>query len=345
MFDISDLSKAGDRRLKGLMMSRLLVVVSVVAIPIFIFVLFTRSDQFAMNLIPSEWRDLILIVTPWFFTFGWVFMLALFASRIAGALDAMDEHIQVIPARYKLFYGLNALALLVLFAIPILTPAISVLAFASAGYRLATIKTDWNEIERTPISAVILAIIFAAIPTVISIATLPDMLSFSEYMWFGYWVRVIPPLYTISLALSTALTFGSVVILVKTGAAEYENAYYKSSNKEPFNKINVIILEIIVFALLIFLEYYEVPFKNLIYVVGFIMICFNTIVNFIKGRKQADFRSYTFGYIITMVLYGANLLSWDALGLSEEIELLVIMISASAYILIYIIIFFTYRED
>lgn len=345
MISISGIKNVGERKFKGFLISRILVIVAIVVIPITEFLLFSSTDIFKMNLIPVQYRDIVIYITPWFFSFGWVFMLVLFANRISGSIDALDVHIQVIPTRLKLFYGLNALILLVVFAVPIITPVICILAFASAGYRLATIHTDWDEVERTPIGAIILAIIFAVIPVISSYAVLPDMLEFSQFVWFTYWVPVIPQLYQISLALSTALVYGSLAILIKTGAAEYENARVTSNKKDPINKTNVKIFQVLFFAFLLFLEWKELDLKDVIYLGGFVIVFFITIVNFIKGRNNADFKTYLFGYILTVILYGANLLSWEGLGMEESIKMIVIMISAASYLIIYFIVFLRYNEE
>ncbi|MHA1341311.1 MAG: hypothetical protein ACTSRZ_15145 [Promethearchaeota archaeon] len=342
---MSGISKVGERRIKGILLSRLIIIIVIVIIPISMFWLFSQNQFFQMNIIPESWRNFILIITPWLFTIGWLFILILFVNRLAGSIDAMDENIQVIPTRYKLFYGLNAIALLFTYAFPILTPAVCVLAFASLGYRLGTINVDWDNVERTPFKAIFISILFAAIPGVISIAVIPDMINFSSYIWNTYWLPIIPILYRVSLALSTALTYGSLVILIQTGAAEYENIGILQSPKNEFKSTNIKIFEVLLFAFLLFLEWKQIEVKSLLYAGGFIIVCFTTFVNFIKGRKNVDFRTYTLGYIVTIILYGANIVSWDALGIASSIELLVIMISASIYIIVYFIVFLKYEEN
>lgn len=340
---MSSLSEPGQRRIKGLLVSRLLVIISIIAIPIFIFLLFSGStlSLFKMEWIPLEWREEILMITPWVFTFGWLFMLILFANRISGSVDDLDENFQVIPGRYRLFYGINALSLMVIFAFPISTPLVAVLAFASAGYRLATLRTDWNKVEKTPVGAIVLAIIFAAIPAIISVAVLPDLLTFSQFIWNEFWVLLIDPLYTISLAMSTALTFGSLIILFQIGVSEYENAGVLSEEQDE-HRIQIMFFEALLFAFLIFMEWKNLEFKNLFYYTGFVVVVFITIINWIKGRNApADFKRYTFGYLLTIVLYGANAIAW----LYPPVKTITVMVSAAAYIVLFCIIFATYDEE
>jgi len=342
---MSNIKEVGKRKIKSIVLSRLIVLIVIIIIPILTFYIFTQNNFFQMNLIPENFRNFVIIISPWLFTFSWLFILILFANRFAKSIDTMDEQIKVIPTRYKLFYGLNAILLLATYAFPLLTPLMCVLAFASLGYRLGIINVDWDNVEKIPAIAIILAIIFAIIPTGISIAVIPDLLSFSKYVWDNYWIPIIPILYRISLALSTSLTYGSFIIFYRTGVAEYENINITYNSKKNINTNDIKLFQIFFFIFLIFLEWKQIEIKTLLYAGGFIIIIFISFVNFIKGRKNMDFKRYTFGYILTVILYGANIISWDALGIDWSVELLVIMISASTYIIIFFVVFLKIKEE
>lgn len=344
---ISGLKQVGERRIHKFLLSRLLVIAAIIAIPILMFLLFNESmtNVFKMAWVPPSMRNFVLIFTPWLFSVGWVFMLILFANRTSGSIDAIDVNFKVVPNRYKIFYGINAIVVMVIFSFPIFTPIVCILAFASLGYRLGTIRKDWEKNDKTPILAIILTIIFAVFPLIISIAVLPDMITFSGYIWSKYWVPLINPLYSLSMALSTALTFGSLIILIKAGVSEYEQVK-TLADKKDLNIKWVKWFEVIVFAFLVFLEYEQLAFKQIFYYAGLIIVIFVFIVNFIKGRSmQMDFRSYWIGYILTIILLGANALSLNQLGFGQAVKNASVIISAAMYIILYIVVFLRYKED
>ncbi|MHA1818862.1 MAG: hypothetical protein ACTSU2_03215 [Promethearchaeota archaeon] len=340
-------NKPGDRRIKGLKISRLLVLLSIIFVPIGTFFIFNSSMRsiFRMDWVPVEWRDIILNITPWVYTISWVFMLVLFANRIAGTFDIIDSNFSVIPNRLKIFYGINAIVVMIIFVFPLLTPVVGILAFASFGYRLGVIGHDWDKYDYTPRIAYILAVIFSIIPLFISVAVIPDMLAFSEKLWAIYWLPLINPLYKFSMDLCTALTIGSLVILVKTGVTEYEQIESISHNKD-LNLNWVKGLEVLLFLLFIFMEWKKIEFIKAFYYAGFIIVIFITFVNFMRGRAiQKDFRSYSFGYILTIILLGANTLSLDQLGFGEMVKNISLIVSALMYIVLTIIVFLKYNEE
>jgi len=336
--------KPGERRIKGLLISRIVVFIAIFAIPIVLFILFNFSGfEFTVVWLPEPYKSVVLISAPYFFSIGWLFILILFANRISGSLDNIDLNSQVIPQRLKIFYGFNAIVVMIIFGFPLLTPVICVISFASFGYRISTFKKDWEEGELIPKYAKYTSFAFAIFPAIISLFVLPDMLYFSQYIWVNLWAPRLQALHNFSMALCTALTFGSLFIMIKTGASEYEKD--KLLKNQDLNFTWVYIVEIVLFGLFIFLQYLEnkAPIQAF-YIIGFIVACFVTLINLLRNRKQVDFSKYFFGYVMTIVLLGFNALTWDQIT-TETIKNVSIIASAIIYIIVYFIVFLRYDED
>lgn len=312
-----------------------------ITIPILSFLVFNQFD-FNLEWVPLDWKNTILIVAPWFFSLGWIFVLLLFADRIAGSFDEVDLSAQVIPQRLKIYYGFNAIVVLIIFAFPLLSPVMCILSFASLGFRLSTFRIDWDEEEKTPTYAKIISILFAVYPAIISLIVLPEMFSFSQFIWNTYWLNWVDLLYVFAIALCTAQTYGSLIILVKTGASEYENS--NNLNSEDVNVTWVYILEVLLFFFFIFLDLRDITIIQLFYIGGFIIACFITLVNFIKNRKELNINQYLFGYILTVILLGLNMLSQNEVA-GEAVKNLSIILSAAMYIGVYFIVFYRYNEN
>ena len=91
------------------------------------------------------------------------------------------------------------------------------------------------------------------------------------------------------------------------------------------------------------MEWQSIPIINLFYIGGFIIACFITLVNFIKNRKELNLNRYLFGYILTVILLGLNMLSQNEIA-GETVKNLSIILSAAMYIGVYFIVFFRYNE-
>ncbi|MHA1729547.1 MAG: hypothetical protein ACTSWY_12590 [Promethearchaeota archaeon] len=343
-----DLKKAGERKIKGILLSRLIVITMIILVPIVSFILFSGTMTFTFleftfnNLwVPDSWKNTILIAAPWFFSIGWLFILILFANRIAGSLDEVDINSQVVPQRLKIFFGIQAIILIIIFGFPLLTPAICILSFASFGFNLTTFRKDWNLDEKTPKIALIMSIIFAIFPAVISFAVLPDMFQFSQFIWNNFWRPYIDPFYKFTMALCTTLTIGSLIILFKTGVSEYEQA--KNLNNSDLNLNWVYVFEFILILFLLFLEWKKIEFIQVFYVAGFLIACFVTLINYLRGRKELKISNYLIGYLLTVILLGINLLQEMGL-MGIEVKNISIIVSASVYIFIYFIVFLRYED-
>ncbi|MEJ2249880.1 MAG: hypothetical protein P8Y97_09495, partial [Candidatus Lokiarchaeota archaeon] len=124
------------REIKGVLASRLIILISTILVPIIIFLIFIFVNfglWYSNDPILTFW--IIKIATPTIFSVSWLFFLILFANRFSETIDSMDRTAGLIPLRLKIFYGINALFILLIFIFPIITPVIGILTFASFAWR------------------------------------------------------------------------------------------------------------------------------------------------------------------------------------------------------------------
>jgi len=328
------------KEIKGLILSRLIILLSIILVPLAIFLIYNFTD-FNLWLSNDATIKLLLIklLCPTVFSISWLFFLILFAERFAGTLDDFDRTISVVPSRLKFFYGINAVYILFIFIFPLITPLISVLSFASFAWRLTTFrKKRWEEDTKISITTWIMMGIAAVLPSFCSIIVLPEYFVLAEFLWKVIWVPILPYLYIISYSLFTALAIGSLIILfLNSGISEYEQLFVEPSKKQQF--WNVRVLEVILFGFFLFLDIGDFEIINLFYIAGFIIIIFISIVNFFQGKtKIIRFKSHLFGYFIAAIFIGSNVL-FTTSEISQLLRVWSLVISAVLYIFV---LFYTF---
>jgi hypothetical protein len=338
--------------------NRLLSLILCLIIPIIILVEFL-SYNFTVWWFPEgPWKEALLQwIAPAVFTLSWIYMEVIFLKRVANSMDIMDETSSVIPMRYRFFYGLNAIFILLVYLIPIITPIISAFAFMSLVFRLITINRDWTTNSTVHPSLKVITIIASFPSILISIMVVPELLELSNYLWTNYWEPLVEPLYNFSMSFATALTIGAFIILVRTGVSEYEQSY--GPNEDQSFVRGVAVLEVIITGFLILLQYYQLAFIQVFNWIGFILSVFIWIVNTVKGRsKMQDFRSYFFGYLLTVLFLGTNLFfmggstsDYSFLGPLASffqntvlLRNIIVLISGIAYLGVFILIFFGHPD-
>jgi hypothetical protein len=332
------------RRIKGIMVSRLIVLLSIFIVPILVFLIFAFAP-FQLAWIPDEQIrfTLLKIIIPLVFSLSWVYFLLLFSNRIANSIDMMDKTTGVVPLRLKFFYGINALFVLGIFIYPLITPIVSVLSFASFAWRLTTFrKEEWGAHEKTSTLTKIAIIIAIILPIICGIIIIPEFITLGIFLWSNIWVPLLEYLYIISKALVTALTFGSLIILFKTsGISEFEQFYTNPDDRNFL--ISVKVFDFFFFLFLLFLEFFQIPLISIFYYAGFVIVIFVALVNLIKGRMEnKSFKSYIFGYLLAIIFMGSSLLTYELssyIELGTTLKTLSLIISAITFILILFIAF------
>ena len=336
------------KEIKGIIVSRLIILISIISIPIVIFLiynLFSYSLWYSNDPILNFW--VIKVLTPLVYSISWLYFLILTASRLANTLEMFNEKISVVPSRLKFFYGMNALYILLIFIFPIITPAVSVLSFMSFAWKLTTFRREnWDDSKKVPFLTKASMILFALLPIYCTISVIPQYLDLSLFLWNNIWIPILPYLFIVSYSLFTALSFGSLIILLSnSGISEYEQTLWDMPKKKRF--IHVKIFEIILFLFLLYLDInrylgiHDFKIVNLFYILGFIIIIFTSLVNYVKGKsKYKDFKGHLIGYFIAIVFIGSNVI-FSTQEISEFLRVWSLIISAVIYIFVFFYTFIT----
>jgi len=144
--------------------------------------------------------------------------------------------------------------------------------------------------------------------------------------------------------LCTALAIGSLFFLIANkGVSEYEQIFVDSTVEKYIWQIRI--LEIFLFIFFLFLALVGIPVITFFYYVGFIIVFFVSIVNFLNGkRKDVSFKSHFLGYFLAAVFMGSNLLIFNA-DLALIIQEISLIISAGVFILIFLYTFLRFEES
>jgi len=330
------------KQVKGVIISRLIVVLAIILVPISTFLIYVFVEfnlWYSTDQILTFW--IIKIVCPLVFSISWLFILILFANRLANTMDSFDEVIGVVPSRLKFFYGINAVYILFIFVFPVITPIISVLSFASFAWRLTTFrKESWEEDTKVSFLTKFTMGFFSLIPIFCTISIIHKYLDLPLFLWNEIWVPILPYLFDISYSLFTALAIGSLIILFSnSGISEYEQIFVDTTKQKKY--WNVRILEAFLFAFFLFLDLYDYEVIEFFYIAGFVIIIFISIVNFIRGKsKYKGFKSHLFGYLIAAVFIGSNVVFTSDSVLSFNLRIYSLLISAILYIVVLIYTFY-----
>ncbi len=328
------------KEIKGILLSRLIVLFSIILVPIAIFLIynFAGFDLWFSN--DQKLEILIMnIICPIVFSVSWVFFLILFAERFSNTLDDFDKKISVVPSRLKFFYGINAVYILFIFIFPLITPVVAILSFASFAWRLTTFKKKrWEDDTKIAVTTWVMMGLFALLPIFCSVVVLPKYFILADFLWNDIWLEYLDLLFSVSYSLFTALAIGSLIILVyNSGISEYEQIFAEPTEKRSY--WNVRILELFLFGFFLILDLYQFGVIEFFYILGFIIIIITSVVNFFRGKsKYRGFKSHFVGYIIAVVFIGSNVLFSTGV-ISEFLKVWSLVISAVLYIFV---LFYTF---
>ncbi|MGV9170956.1 MAG: hypothetical protein ACOC44_05815 [Promethearchaeia archaeon] len=346
------------RQIKGILVSRLVVAISIILVPIATFLIFNLVDfalWFSDDPVLNFW--ILQILCPLVFSISWVFFLGLFASHIAETLDAMDDKVGTVSIHYKMFFGINALFIMMIFVIPLITPFVSILSFSSIAWKLTTFRKDWIVDDKVHFGTKISIFFAALIPLFCSVCILPDYLELAAFILFDIWFHMTHFIFTVSYCLVTALAFGSLGIMLKNrGISDYKQMRVNKETEETISLIKL--MEIPLFAFFLYLALGEFDVISFFYQMGWIIMILTSLVNYIQGkRKISNFKSYFLGYLLTIIFMGAKVVLFSDiysefilfpeinLVISEFIQVMSLIFSAGLFIVVFFYTFFTVESS
>jgi hypothetical protein len=249
------------------MMSRLTVVLIAVLGPVYFFILMQFLPfQLAPFQDPTlDWWFYYVLV-PSIFSAPWVGIIYNSRYRLANTFHLTEEATDAVPLRWRIFYGTNAVFVLIFFILPIIAAPLAIIAGLSVAatvfYRIGVGKFGAGR-PATAI-AVIIAIALCTLPTLIMLEFIPRYIEVWNAVmggWTGYWVNIV---YGFAQCLVNALTFGSPFYFMFFAAQQYDRGLYGTVyTKTPTTKIRVGEMILFVVFLCTYLPPIVTPFGTL----------------------------------------------------------------------------------
>ena len=249
------------------MMSRVTVVLIAVLGPVYFFIL--------MQFLPFQlapFQDVTLdwwfhyVLVPSIFSVPWVGVIYNARYRLANTFHLTEETTDAVPLRWRVFYGTNAVFVLMFFILPIIAAPLAIIAglfvAATVFYRIGVGKFGAG--RPAAAVAVIVAIALCTLPTLIMLEFIPRYLEVWNAVmggWTGYWVNIV---YGFAQCLVNALTFGSPFYFVFFAAQQYDRGLYGTVyTTTPTTKIRIGEMILFVVFLVTYLPPIVTPFGTL----------------------------------------------------------------------------------
>ncbi len=212
-----------------IMMTRLAVVMLAIAAPVYFF-LFMYGLPFQLTPFADEQWNLIFhfFLVPTVFSLTWIISIYFMRYRLANTIYLTQQSVSSIPIRWRIFYGTNALFVMLFFVLPLLTPIIAIIGgLQIAGnviYRVGLSRTGHH--RSATLLASCAALVLSALPFMIMYHFIPNYLQVWNTVlsqWSMTWLGII---YGVSQCLVNALSFGAPVHFLYYGAQEYDRGLY-----------------------------------------------------------------------------------------------------------------------
>jgi hypothetical protein len=263
--------------------TRLAVVILAVIGPIYFFLLMFFIPQMAP--FGDALLDLLFhhVAVPIVFTAPWLGLIYYQRYRLANTVYIMDDTISSVPLRWRVFYGINAAFVLMLFVLPMTTPPLAIiLGLYVAGtvfFRIGVGKFGGGKPGAA--LAVLGALALCVLPTFVMLEFLPSYIEVWQIIlatWETFWWKVV---YGFAQCLVNALSFGAPIYFIYFGASEYDKGLYgEVYTKTPTKWIRI--GEFILFF--VFLSLYLPPIPTPLGTIPFLdqSIIFTSFINWVS---------------------------------------------------------------
>lgn len=280
-----------------IMVNRLIVVIQIIAIPIYFLLLTNFLPYLTIPVINdyASWVNLLLIrlIVPLVLSLPLIVATYIRKYQIADAYDQMGNRIWRLPTGIKAFYGLNFF-LIVIFGLPLIAPLLGLLGGYYLGLVLFGRSTDPDKPDIS--RPVIRASLLLYLPFAFFIAVIFYLQVWNFYSdIYALWTSNIDFLYSSALNLADAVVFGSLILIL----FEYRQSRDYSLNIPPIAPI----ITTVVFIIL------ELP-----------LLAFNLIhPGILTAQEQLGFNVFHFAAFISGLFI--LLIRWRFdLGQSQEQE-------------------------
>jgi len=276
------------RRIGGVLAVRLLVVICALGLPVYFAFLFAISpykiyqypfpiDPFLANVPVYQFfiqafqvfnrTDYLMnyVVVPIFFSLPWLLFIVINRTRLANTFSIMNSSSTIIPLRYRIFYGFNALIVILFFVLPTISPILSVFAGIILAGRIIT-RSEWVWKASRDIRiayGALLVLMICPLPAYAAYIFYREQIFalLANWIW-GIWTNTMIMVYVVSMCIVDALAIGSIIWLIFAGAGEFEAQTYGIKMTEvPYRLLAI--FEFIVFLILAYLTVPYIYFPGL----------------------------------------------------------------------------------
>jgi hypothetical protein len=220
------------------------------------------------------------------------------------------------------------------FLIPVITPIVAVLSFASMIFNLLTSRVDWDDLDGKTQRFVKAMAIVGTIPALFcAILIFPEAITLSVEMFQVFWATSITPLFFFIKALGIALSVGAFISLYKRGVEEYERQGQELTIKAT---PEIYLIEIGIVAFMLMLNYWQIEFVNVLYIVGGVFVVLTFGFELIKGRTS---KGELIHNPLGLLLFVAFFLSTFLFDKFEWLQYILVIGSALIFGISFIIVF------
>ncbi len=293
---------------------RLLVVLLFILIPIYYFSIFYIVDVLSSGSLFLSWflayldrNFVIYLLMPLVLSISWFILLILFKDNFAESFQIMHDTRSVITPRWTIFFGLNALLIVGLFIMPVISNLMAFFGFFVLSWRIF-IASDWAENKGRGANICWFFIV------VILLEILPIMVAWEGYynypilqnvLW-NIWINNLPEFYSFLIVIFNAFTIGSLTRIIATKTSEFE------ANQDQTTELNLpkrliyfvqsmfLIIFLIFWSLEIFIggvfHWVNLIINMLCLILAFILI----ILSLIRGKSNG-IRPSILSYILVFI--------------------------------------------
>lgn len=197
--------------------------------PIYFFLLMIALP-FQMTPFAEPTYDLLFnyVATPIIFSLTWVGHIYYQRYRLSNTFYHMDDTIDAVPLRWRIFYGSNAAFVIGFFLLPMIISPLAILSGLYVAYHVFHTIGVGKMGGGKPASFIagIVALSLCVLPAIVAIQFIPNYLQVWEQIltaWSTFWFKVV---YGFAQCLVNALSFGAPIYFIYFGAQEYDKGVY-----------------------------------------------------------------------------------------------------------------------
>ena len=292
--------------------SRLTILITSISAPIY-FSILLYFIPFQIDLpIPDSIPYAPLLIrhalVPLVLAFPWLAIIYLYRYKLANSLINLWNNTILIPLKWRIFYGFNALIISLFFVIPFTTPIVALIAaIFLAGRIVARVRYPEQGAGAGPwIGFTILALLFAIAPIYFVIKLIP-LYTLITGIIIELWFSNITIIALIAMWIANALAIGSLLEFIAVLRIHHQIDTFGYKLSEVPKRL-IIVLEILIFISLttIYLTYPSESSMFFFYVnigsLGIVSIIF--LIGLITGIKTKENRKTLTGLFVAAVFVG-----------------------------------------